>query len=262
MKRVLPLALLLALLLGAILVPWLSPWTMDGIDWNAIRAAPFTHGHILGTDNMGRDLLVRSFSGLRVSLAIAVAAATVAMVIGMIWGAVAAFFGGVVDGVMMRLVDIFYALPFVFLVIVLTLLFGRSLTLLFLAIAAVEWLTMARIMRAQSLSLKMRPFILAAEAAGLNRWQIIGRHILPNIFGLALVYAAISVPHVVIAESFLSFLGLGVQEPATSLGLLIKEGADDMESAPHILIVAGGLMLMLLTSLTLVSEKWRARWQA
>ena len=262
MKRRFALWLLLALILAAVLVPWLSPWTQDGIDWQAIRVAPFTDGHILGADNMGRDLLTRSFAGLRVSLAIAVAAATTAMVIGMIWGAVAAYLGGLVDGVMMRFVDIFYALPFLFLVIVLTLLFGRSLALLFLAIAAVEWLTMARIMRAQTLSLKVRPFILAAEAAGLNRFQIIVRHILPNIFGLALVYAAISVPNVVMAESFLSFLGLGVQEPATSLGLLIKEGADDMETAPHILMSSGGLMLMLLASLTLVSEQLRKGWQA
>lgn len=254
--------LLLGLVGAAILVPLLSPWAVDAMDWDAIRAQPFTGAHLLGTDNMGRDLLTRSFAGLRVSLAIALAATAVAMVIGMIWGAVAAYMGGMIDGVMMRLVDIFYALPFLFLVIVLTLLFGRSLALLFLAIAAVEWLTMARIMRAQTLSLKVRPFILAAEAAGLSRWQIIRRHIMPNIFGFALVYAALSVPNVVIAESFLSFLGLGVQEPATSLGLLIKEGADDMESAPHILIVSGGLMLLLLASLTGVSESLRARWRA
>lgn len=262
MMRRLPFLLLALLVAGAVLVPLMSPWPMDAIDWNAIRAAPGAHGHLLGTDNMGRDLLTRSFAGLRISLAIALAAALVAMLIGMAWGATAGFLGGRIDNMMMRIVDIIYALPFLFLVIVLTLLFGRSLILLFLAIAAVEWLTMARIMRAQSMSLKVRPFILAAEAAGLTPLQIIWRHILPNIFGLALVYAAISVPQVVMAESFLSFLGLGVQEPATSLGILIKEGADDMEAAPHVLLVPGGLLVALLVSLTLIGDQLRTRWQA
>ncbi len=254
-----PFLLLALLVLGALVVPLLSPYGFDVIDWDAIRARPGVNGHWLGTDSVGRDLLVRSFMGLRVSLMVGLAAASVSLVIGVAWGAVAGFVGGWVDNLMMRLVDLLYALPFMFFVIVLTVLFGRSVLLLFLAIGAVEWLTMARIVRGQTLSLKTRGFIEAAEASGASRLRILLRHILPNLLGIVLVYLALTVPQVVMIESFLSFLGLGVQEPQTSLGILIKEGADDMEMQPHALIVPGVLLVTLLVSLTLIGERARAR---
>ncbi len=257
-----PLVLLAVLVLGALAVPLLAPHGHDVIDWDAIRAAPGVNGHWLGTDSVGRDLLVRSFMGLRVSLMVGLAAASVSLFIGVLWGAVAGFVGGWVDNFMMRMVDLLYALPFMFFVIVLTVLFGRSVLLLFLAIGAVEWLTMARIVRGQTMSLKARGFVEAAEAGGASRLRILLRHILPNLFSIVLVYLALTVPQVVMIESFLSFLGLGVQEPQTSLGILIKEGADDMEMQPHALIVPGVLLVALLVSLTLIGDRARARWLA
>lgn len=250
---------LLAIVVLALLVPALSPWPYDVIDWDAIRAAPFTGGHWLGTDGVGRDLLTRAFVGARVSLGVGLAAASVSLVIGVLWGATAGLIGGRVDDLMMRFVDILYALPFMFFVIVLMVVFGRSILLVFLAIGAVEWLTMARIVRGQTLALKERGFVLAAEAAGASRPRILRRHILPNLAGIVLVYLTLTVPQVMLVESFLSFLGLGVQEPLTSLGILIKEGADEMEVAPWALIAPGALLVTMLVALNMLGERLRAR---
>lgn len=250
---------LLAIAALALLVPALSPWAYDAIDWDAIRAAPFSNGHLLGTDGVGRDLLTRAFVGARVSLGVGLAAAGVSLVIGVLWGATAGLVGGRVDDLMMRAVDILYALPFMFFVIVLMVVFGRSILLVFLAIGAVEWLTMARIVRGQTLALKERGFVLAAEAAGAPRARILRRHILPNLAGIVLVYLTLTVPQVMLVESFLSFLGLGVQEPLTSLGILIKEGADEMEVAPWALLAPGALLVTMLVALNILGERLRAR---
>jgi len=254
-----PLLLLLAIAAAALLVPPLSPWAYDAIDWDAVRAPPFVHGHLLGTDGAGRDLLARCFVGARVSLGVGFAAALVSLVIGVLWGATAGMAGGRVDDAMMRVVDILYALPFMFFVIVLMVVFGRSILLVFLAIGAVEWLTMARIVRGQTLALKQRGFVLAAEGAGASRTRVLRRHILPNLAGIVLVYLTLTVPQVMLVESFLSFLGLGVQEPLTSLGILIKEGADEMEAAPWALLAPGALLVTMLAALNLLGERLRAR---
>ena len=193
-------------------------------------------GHIFGTDGNGRDLFVRVMLGGQVSLAIGFVATLVALLIGVLYGATAGFIGGRVDNLMMRFVDIMYALPFIFFVIILVVVFGRNFILMFVAIGAVEWLTMARIVRGQTLSIKRKEFIEAAEASGVSTWDIIRRHILPNVLGPVIVYVTLTVPAVILTESFLSFLGLGVQEPYTSWGVLISDGKDQMESYPWMLI--------------------------
>lgn len=254
-----PLGLLLAILLAALLLPPLLPWPYDAIDWGAVRAPPLAPGHLLGTDSVGRDLLARTLVGTRVTLAVALAAASVALVLGVGWGAAAGWAGGRVDEAMMRIVDALYPLPFMFVVILLMALFGRSILLVFLGIGAVEWLTMARVVRAQVLTLRERPFVLAAEAAGARPFAILRGHVLPHLAGVAIAYLLLTVPQVVMVESFLSFLGLGVQEPLTSLGILVKEGADDMDMAPVALLLPGGLLVAILVCLTLAGEKLRDR---
>lgn len=257
--RMLPALVLAAILLAALLLPPLLPWRYDMIDWNGVRAAPLSRGHLAGADGVGRDLLARALVGTRVTLAVAAAAALVSLVIGVAWGATAGWVGGRVDEVMMRVVDGLYALPFMFVVILLMVLFGRSILLVFLGIGAVEWLTMARVVRGQVLSLEERPFVIAAEAAGAPPWRIVTGHILPNITGVALAYLLLTVPQVVMIESFLSFLGLGVQEPLTSLGILVKEGADEMDINPHALLLPGGLLVAILVCLTVLGERLRDR---
>jgi oligopeptide transport system permease protein len=254
-----PVALIVA---AALFLPLLLPWRFDLIDWDAVRAAPLTGNHLLGTDSVGRDLLARLMVGTRITLLVSLAAAMVALVIGVAWGAIAGWVGGKTDEVMMRIVDALYALPFMFVVILLMVVFGRSILLVFLGIGAVEWLTMARVVRGQVLQLKQRPFIIAAEAAGAPPRAILAGHILPNVAGVALAYLMLTVPQVVMVESFLSFLGLGVQEPMTSLGILVKEGADDMDIAPLALLAPGGVLVTLLVCLTLAGEKLRDRFSA
>jgi oligopeptide transport system permease protein len=251
--------LLALIILTALIGPALLPLSYDAIDWDAVRAPPLSPHHLLGTDSVGRDLLARTMIGTRVTLGIASAAALVALVIGVAWGSAAGWIGGKIDEVMMRIVDALYALPFMFVVILLMVVFGRSILLVFLGIGAVEWLTMARIVRGQVLSLKQRPFILAAEAAGAPPATIVIRHILPNMAAIALAYLLLTVPQVVLIESFLSFLGLGVQEPLTSLGILVKDGADEMDIAPIALLFPGAVLVTTLLCLTIVGERLRDR---
>lgn len=251
--------ILIAIVVAALLLPLLLPWGYAVIDWDAVRAPAFSPGHLLGTDSVGRDLLARTLAGTRVTLAVATAAALVALVIGTAWGAIAGWFGGKVDEAMMRVVDALYALPFMFVVIVLMVVFGRSVLLVFLGIGAVEWLTMARVVRGQVLALRNRPFILAAEAAGAPSGFILARHILPNIAAVAIAYLMLTVPQVVMVESFLSFLGLGVQEPLTSLGILVHDGADDMDVAPLTLIVPGFVLVATVVCLNRLGEGLRDR---
>ena len=214
-------------------------------------------GHIFGTDANGRDLFIRVMHGGRVSLSIGITATFVALMIGVLYGATAGFLGGRVDNVMMRIVDVLYALPYIFFVIILVVVFGRNYILMFIAIGAVEWLTMARIVRGQTLSIRRREFIEAAEAAGVSNWAIIRRHILPNVIGPVIVYVTLTVPAVILAESFLSFLGLGVQEPATSWGVLISDGKDQMESYPWMLIFPAFFMVVTLFCFNFIGDGLR-----
>jgi oligopeptide transport system permease protein len=255
----LPLIIVVIIVIAALALPPFLPWRYDVIDWNAVRAAPLTGTHLLGTDSVGRDLFARTLIGTQVTLGVALAAALVSLVIGVAWGAIAGWVGGKTDEAMMRIVDALYALPFMFVVILLMVVFGRSILLVFIGIGAVEWLTMSRVVRAQVLQLKARPFIIAAEAAGSPPSATLIRHILPNVAGVAIAYLLLTVPQVVMVESFLSFLGLGVQEPLTSLGILVKEGADDMDIAPLGLLLPGAILVSVLVCLTLAGEKLRDR---
>ena len=234
---VVSMVLLGVITLMAILAPYLSPHSFDEIYWDRIQAPPdFANAHWFGTDGNGRDLFVRTLYGARISLMVGILATGVSLVIGVTYGAVAGFVGGRTDNIMMRFVDIMYSLPFLFFVILLMVVFGRNIFLIFVALGAVEWLTMARIVRGQTLSIKQRDFIEAAQAAGVSRPTIIVRHVIPNVMGPVVVYVTLTVPQVILTESFLSFLGLGVQEPMTSWGVLISEGARLMEIAPWMLM--------------------------
>lgn len=221
----------------AIFAPLLSPHDYDEIYWDRMQQPPdFANAHWLGTDGVGRDMFVRILYGARVSLAVGLLATAVSLVIGVTYGAVAGFLGGAIDNVMMRIVDVLYSLPFMFFVIMLMVVFGRNIFLIFIALGAVEWLTMARIVRGQTLAVKRKEFIEAARAGGVSDTKIIFRHVIPNVLGPVIVYMTLTIPQVILTESFLSFLGLGVQEPLTSWGVLIAEGADVMEVAPWMLI--------------------------
>jgi oligopeptide transport system permease protein len=251
--------IIVAIILVALMVPLFSPWDHAQIDWNNVNAAPGVNEHLLGTDDIGRDVLARLAVATMVTILVAGVAAIVSLVVGVAWGMAAGWAGGRTDAVMMRIVDALFALPFMFVVIILMVVFGRSIILVFVGIGLVEWLTMARIIRGQVLTLKDRPFILAARAAGAPSSYILLRHILPNLAGIALAYLALTLPQLVMIESFLSFLGLGVQEPLTSLGILIKDGAEVMDIDPIALLLPGGIMVVLLMALTLIGEKLRDR---
>jgi oligopeptide transport system permease protein len=235
---------------------------VTGVAYDVIRkddvwTPPLHGGHLIGADSLGRDLLTRLFMGLRVSLAIGVVATAVSLVIGVAWGSVAGYFGGRIDEAMMRIVDVLYALPFIFFVILLMVTFGSNIVLIFVAIGAVEWLTMARIVRGQTLSLKQKEFVEAARAAGLSRMAIVVRHIVPNLLGPVVVYVTLTIPTVILAESFLSFLGLGVQAPMASLGTLIANGAQDMELAPWLLIFPSAVMIVTLMAFNFIGDGLR-----
>lgn len=248
------------LLLAAVTGPSLSAYAVDEVDWSqASLATPpsLANGHWFGTDGNGRDLFVRVWVGTRISLLVAVLATIVSVLIGVAWGATAGYLGGRVDDWMMRFVDVLYALPYMFFVIILTVVFGRSLLLVFLAIGAVGWLTMARIVRGQALALRQREFVEAAIALGLPARTIIFRHIVPNLLGTVIVYATLTVPQVILFESFLSFLGLGVQEPLTSLGRLVAEGALEMESSPWLLLVPSAVLATILLCLNSLGDGLR-----
>lgn len=213
--------------------------------------------HWLGTDTLGRDQFVRVLIGGRVSILVALCATFVSLTIGVLYGSIAGFVGGKLDAAMMRLVDILYSLPFTIFVILLMVFFGRNIFLLFIAIGAVEWLTMARIVRGQVMSLRKQEFIEAAQALGLRRRRIILRHMIPNILGPVIVYTTLTIPAVMLLEAFLSFLGLGVQPPMSSWGVLIKEGADVMEEYPWLLIYPGAVLALTLFSLNFLGDGLR-----
>ena len=253
------LALLLFLSLAAVAVPLLLPHSYDEIFWDKIKEAPTLDGgfFVFGFDVNGRDLFARSLLGLRVSLQVALVATAVSVAVGVAYGAVAGYFGGRVDEAMMRFVDILYALPYILFVILLMVIFGRHEILLYLGIGLLEWITMARIVRGQTLSLREREFVEAARAAGLSSAAIIFRHIAPNLAGPVVIYAALTVPEIMLTESFLSYLGFGVQEPRTSLGVLISEGADKLGAYPWMLIFPGVLLSCALFCMILIGDGLR-----
>ncbi len=235
-------SLVILILIGLIIVvgPYMLQHTHDATDWNALSLAPtLANGHYLGTDELGRDLLARTLQGGGITFQVGIVGTLVSVIIGVSWGAIAGFFGGKVDALMMRIVDVLYALPFMLFAILLMTFFGRDLYLMFVALGAISWLDMARIVRGQTLSLKSKEFVEAAHAIGVSQFAIIFRHIVPNLLGIVVVYATITIPGVIMTESVLSFLGLGVQEPNTSWGVLVQEGQKVMESQPWMLLVPG-----------------------
>lgn len=250
--------LVLCIIALTLLGPWFSPNGSETLDWSHVASQPaLQSAHWFGTDRLGRDLFVRTLEGTRVSLTVGLVASAVSLLVGISYGAVAGYLGGRTDHAMMRVIELLSGLPLIFFVILLTVLFGRSEYLLFLSIGAVGWLTMARIVRGQTLSIRHREFIEAAVASGAGTARIIAKHVVPNVIGPVIVYATLTVPQIIMFESFLSFLGLGIQEPHASLGTLIAEGAGEMEAAPWILLVPGGVLAVLLLALNIFGDGLR-----
>ena len=247
---------LVIVILAVCFAPWIAPYEYDAQDLDLGATAP-SAAHWFGTDIFGRDLLTQILYGGRISLAVGFIATAVALVIGVSWGSIAGYCGGRIDAAMMRIVDVLYALPFMIFIILLMVVFGRNIILLFLAIGAVEWLTMARIMRTQVQSLKQKEFVEAATATGLSPLVILYRHIIPNAVGPMIVYTTLTIPSVMLLEAFLSFLGLGIQPPATSWGLLISYGAETMEEYPWLLIFPGAALTLTLFSLNFLGDGLR-----
>ncbi|MFT6310252.1 MAG: oligopeptide transport system permease protein [Porticoccus sp.] len=247
---------LLFMVVVALLTPFIAPYSYE-IQNLDLGATPPSTAHWFGTDTFGRDLLTRVMYGGRISLAVGFIATAVALLIGVLWGAVAGYVGGKTDAVMMRIVDILYALPFMIFIILLMVVFGRSILLLFLAIGCVEWLTMARIVRGQVITLRQQEFVDAAVVIGLSPWQIITRHIIPNALGPIIVYVTLTIPSVMLLEAFLSFLGLGIQPPESSWGLLISYGVETMEEYPWLLIFPGLALSLSLFALNFLGDGLR-----
>ena len=248
--------ILFVLILCAMFAPYIAPYSYSFQNLD-LGATPPSSEHLLGTDILGRDLLSRILYGARISLMVGFVATGVALVIGVSWGIVAGYFGGRIDSIMMRIVDVLYGLPFIIFIILLMVIFGRNLWLLFGAIGAVEWLTMARIVRGQVMSLKNQEFVLAAKAMGVSNLTMFRRHLLPNILGPIAVYATLTIPQVMLLESFLSFLGLGIQPPMSSWGTLIKDGVESMEEFSWLLIYPGITFTITLFALNFFGDGLR-----
>jgi oligopeptide transport system permease protein len=248
--------ILLLLIVLAIFAPWIAPhsYSYQNLD---LGAQPPSSNFLLGTDTLGRDLFSRILYGARVSLLVGFVATGVALVIGVSWGIVAGYFGGRIDSVMMRIVDVLYGLPFIIFIILLMVIFGRNIWLLFAAIGAVEWLTMARIVRGQVLTIKNQEYVLAAQAMGVTNMQMFRKHIFPNILGPIAVYATLTIPQVMLLEAFLSFLGLGIQPPMSSWGTLIRYGVESMEEYSWLLIYPGLTFTITLFALNFFGDGLR-----
>jgi oligopeptide transport system permease protein len=250
--------ILLAVGVFALLGPWVSPNDYLSTDLSRALLPPSViDAHLFGTDALGRDLFVRTMLGIRVTLAVAITASLVSLVIGVLYGAIAGFVGGRLDAVMMRVVDTLYALPFIFFVILLMVAFERNFLLIFVAIGAVNWLDMARIVRGQTLGLREREFVEAARLTGVSNGRIILRHVAPNLLGIVVVYVTLTIPQAILVESFLSFLGLGVQEPQTSLGALVDAGVNQMEGAAWALLIPAALLAIILMSFNFLGDGLR-----
>jgi oligopeptide transport system permease protein len=248
--------ILLILIVCAVLAPWIAPYSYSFQNLE-LGASPPSADHILGTDVLGRDLLSRILYGARISLLVGFVATGVALIIGVSWGIVAGYSGGRVDSIMMRIVDILYGLPFIIFIILLMVIFGRNLWLLFGAIGAVEWLTMARIVRGQVITLKNQEFVMAAKAMGVSNFSMFRKHLFPNILGPIAVYATLTIPQVMLLEGFLSFLGLGIQPPMSSWGTLIKDGVESMEEYSWLLIYPGITFTITLFALNFFGDGLR-----
>ena len=249
--------ILLTVALAALVGPWLSPHDYATTNLENILSAPSAgDGHLFGTDDLGRDLFVRTMLGIRVTLLVAIVASLVSLVIGVTYGAIAGFVGGR-DDAMMRFVDTLYALPFIFFVILLMVAFERNFLLIFVAIGAINWLDMARIVRGQTLSLREREFVEAARLAGVSTLRIVFRHIAPNLIGIVVVYVTLTIPQAILVESFLSFLGLGVQEPQTSLGALVDAGVKHMEGNSWALLIPATLLALILMCFNFLGDGLR-----
>lgn len=253
-------SMLILLMIAAfvIVVPMIAPFGYADTDWGNIQAAPsFDNKHYLGTDSLGRDLLTRVAVGGRISLMVGLAGALIAVLVGTIYGAVSGYFGGKVDMLMMRFLEILNAFPFMFFVILLVTFFGRNLIFIFAAIGMVSWLDVARIVRGQTLGLKRKEFIEAAHVCGVSSKNIVMRHIVPNVLGVVVIYASLLVPSMILFESFLSFLGLGVQEPMTSWGAMLEEGAKTMQIAPWQLLVPSSFLVLTLFCFNFIGDGLR-----
>ena len=248
--------ILFVLILCAALAPWIAPYSYSFQNLE-LGASPPSAAHILGTDVLGRDLLSRILYGARISLLVGFVATGVALVIGVSWGIIAGYAGGKVDSIMMRIVDVLYGLPFIIFIILLMVIFGRNLWLLFGAIGAVEWLTMARIVRGQVIGLKNQEFVMAAKAMGVSNISMFRKHLLPNILGPIAVYATLTIPQVMLLEGFLSFLGLGIQPPMSSWGTLIKDGVESMEEYSWLLVYPGLTFTITLFALNFFGDGLR-----
>ena len=246
----------LMLIMLAIFAPWIAPYSYSNQNLD-LGASPPSAEHLLGTDVLGRDLLSRLLYGARISLLVGFVATGVALVIGVSWGIIAGYFGGRVDSIMMRIVDVLYGLPFIIFIILLMVIFGRNIWLLFAAIGAVEWLTMARIVRAQVIGLKNQEFVQAAQVMGVSNFSMFRRHILPNILGPIAIYATLTIPQVMLLEAFLSFLGLGIQPPMSSWGTLIRYGVESMEEYYWLLIYPGLTFTITLFALNFFGDGLR-----
>jgi oligopeptide transport system permease protein len=250
--------ILLAVATAALVGPWISPHDYATTNLENILSSPsLSSMHLFGTDDLGRDLFVRTMLGIRVTLLVAIVASLVSLVIGVSYGAIAGFVGGRLDAAMMRFVDTLYALPFIFLVILLMVAFERNFLLIFVAIGAINWLDMARIVRGQTLSLREREFVEAARLTGVSTLKIVFRHIAPNLIGIVVVYVTLTIPQAILVESFLSFLGLGVQEPQTSLGALVDAGVKHMEGASWALLIPATLLALILLCFNFLGDGLR-----
>lgn len=249
-------AILFGVVIFCVFGPWLVSYGFEEQDL-AYGAQGSSLAHWFGTDLHGRDLLVRTMYGGRISLMVGLCATAVSLTIGVAYGAISGYFGGRVDSMMMRVVDVLYTIPFMFVVILFLVLFGRSLLMLFIALGAVSWLTMARIVRGQVLSLKQSEFVEAAVASGVGHFGIIFRHLVPNSLGPIIVYTTLTIPRVMLEEAFLSYLGLGVQPPMASWGLLVSDGANAMTFFPHMLLFPGGVLTVTLFALNFLGDGLR-----
>jgi len=249
---------LLTMMTACIVGPLLSTHDFETSDWNAINAPPgWVGGHFFGTDANGRDLLVRCLIGGRISLLVGVMATLSSVALGVLWGAVAGFVGGRVDNLMMRFVDMMYAIPYLLIAILMVTLLGRAFYLVVLAITVFSWMDMARVVRGQTLAIRSKEYVEAARAMGVSTFGIVRRHVIPNLLGIVAVYTTITVPGVILTESVLSFLGLGVQEPMTSWGVLIQEGVSNMDAAPWGLLFPGFMLSATLYCINFIGDGMR-----